>query len=116
MTRKLLAVIGALLLLAAMVTPGLARVSQPVSATPAVPDSAPTSPVDETKVPHYFGPYPNWANSPLTLPDGQSAPSAVCSANQSAAKQYIRASPRVERRSAWLQPLDRWAEFHDVGR
>ena len=69
MTRKLLAAIGALLLLAAMVTPGLARVSQPVSATPAVPDSAPTSPVDQTKVPHYFGPYPNWANSPLTLPD-----------------------------------------------
>ena len=27
------------------------------------------SPVDQTKVPHYFGPYPNWANSPLTLPD-----------------------------------------------
>jgi len=31
----------------------------------------PTSAVDETKVPHYFGPYPNWANSPLTLPDAQ---------------------------------------------
>lgn len=24
---------------------------------------------DETKVPHYFGPYPNWANSPFTLPN-----------------------------------------------
>lgn len=22
---------------------------------------------DPTKVPHYFGPWPNWANSPLTL-------------------------------------------------
>ena len=32
-------------------------------------DAAPASPVDESKVPHYFGPYPNWANSPLTLPD-----------------------------------------------
>lgn len=31
--------------------------------------AAPTSPVDEAKVPHYFGPYPNWANSPFTLPD-----------------------------------------------
>ena len=31
--------------------------------------AAPASPVDQTKVPHYFGPYPNWANSPLTLPD-----------------------------------------------
>lgn len=29
----------------------------------------PGSPVDETKIPHYFGPYPNWANSPLTLAD-----------------------------------------------
>src|SRR5512134_1027206 len=26
-------------------------------------------PVDETKIPHYFGPYPNWANSPFTLQD-----------------------------------------------
>jgi len=29
----------------------------------------PSSPVDQTTVPHYFGPYPNWANSPLTVPD-----------------------------------------------
>jgi FtsP/CotA-like multicopper oxidase with cupredoxin domain len=31
--------------------------------------AAPISPTDQTKVPHYFGPYPNWANSPFTLPD-----------------------------------------------
>jgi len=31
----------------------------------------PASPTDESKVPHYFGPYPNWANSPLTVPDAQ---------------------------------------------
>ena len=31
--------------------------------------AAPAGPVDESKVPHYFGPYPNWANSPLTVPD-----------------------------------------------
>ena len=31
--------------------------------------AAPASPVDETTVPHYFGPYPNWANSQFTLPD-----------------------------------------------
>src|SRR4030042_6939421 len=37
---------------------------QPVTAMP-------TSPTDETKVPHYFGPYPNWANSPFTLADAQ---------------------------------------------
>ncbi len=27
----------------------------------------PAGPQDESKVPHYFGPYPNWANSPQTL-------------------------------------------------
>jgi FtsP/CotA-like multicopper oxidase with cupredoxin domain len=31
----------------------------------------PSGPTDESKVPHYFGPYPNWANSPLTMPDAQ---------------------------------------------
>ena len=37
-----------------------------------VPASAlPGSPTDQTKVPHYFGPYPNWALSPLTLADAQ---------------------------------------------
>ena len=30
---------------------------------------APADPVDESKVPHYFGPSPNWANSPLTVSD-----------------------------------------------
>jgi len=34
-------------------------------------NAMPLSLVDETKVPHYFGPYPNWANSPYTLPDAQ---------------------------------------------
>jgi len=29
--------------------------------------AAPISPTDQTKVPHYFGPYPNWANSPQVL-------------------------------------------------
>jgi FtsP/CotA-like multicopper oxidase with cupredoxin domain len=28
----------------------------------------PASPTDGSKVPHYFGPWPNWANSPFTLP------------------------------------------------
>lgn len=27
------------------------------------------SPTDPTKIPHYFGPYPNWANSPQVLAD-----------------------------------------------
>jgi hypothetical protein len=29
--------------------------------------AAAATPADPTKVPHYFGPWPNWANSPLTL-------------------------------------------------
>ena len=31
--------------------------------------AAPTIPTDESKVPHYFGPYPNWALSPLRSPN-----------------------------------------------
>ncbi len=31
--------------------------------------AAPSSPTDESKVPHYFGPYPNWANSSLAQRD-----------------------------------------------
>lgn len=38
---------------------------------PAAPAAMPMSPTDESKVPHYFGPYPNWANSPFTLADAQ---------------------------------------------
>lgn len=30
---------------------------------------APVSATDQTRVPHYFGPFPNWVNSPFTLPD-----------------------------------------------
>ncbi|PXA64683.1 hypothetical protein CVS29_14120 [Arthrobacter psychrochitiniphilus] len=44
---------------------GLNNFSGPVAAEAAVPSSA----TDSTKVPHYFGPYPNWANSPQTLAD-----------------------------------------------
>ena len=32
-------------------------------------EAAPARPTDSTAVPHYFGPWPNWALSPLTLPD-----------------------------------------------
>ena len=33
--------------------------------------AVPSSPTDESKVPHYFGPYPNWANSPMTTADAK---------------------------------------------
>ena len=32
-------------------------------------EALPAGPTDSTAVPHYFGPWPNWALSPLTLPD-----------------------------------------------
>ncbi len=43
---------------------GVQAVAVPASAALA---AGPASATDESKVPHYFGPYPNWANSPLTL-------------------------------------------------
>ncbi|NUU17595.1 multicopper oxidase domain-containing protein [Cellulomonas humilata] len=39
-----------------------------VGAAPAVPAALPSGPTDSSVVPHYFGPSPNWANSPFTLP------------------------------------------------
>jgi len=59
--RRLLSISFALLVLLSFL---LGSIGQLQNVT-----AAPSSPVDESKVPHYFGPYPNWANSPLTLPD-----------------------------------------------
>jgi len=63
MRSKLMSGLAAALLVGATVvgTAGVAVVS-PAAA-------APSSPTDGTQVPHYFGPWPNWANSPFTLPD-----------------------------------------------
>lgn len=36
-------------------------------AAPALPQATPTDPTDESLVPHYFGPYPNWANTKQAL-------------------------------------------------
>jgi FtsP/CotA-like multicopper oxidase with cupredoxin domain len=70
MIKKLLTTLAAfvLALTGAGATPGLAATGRAPAAAP-VPLSAPASATDQTKVPHYFGPYPNWANSPLTSPD-----------------------------------------------
>ncbi|HVQ96008.1 MAG TPA: multicopper oxidase domain-containing protein [Mycobacteriales bacterium] len=56
--RRLVAVAGACLLL-----PLVAVVTGQAAASAA----GPTSPTDQAKVPHYFGPSPNWANSPYSL-------------------------------------------------
>jgi FtsP/CotA-like multicopper oxidase with cupredoxin domain len=55
--RKLIHILFSLLMVASMVG-GNINVS-----------AAPSSPTDESKVPHYFGPYSNYANSPFTLSD-----------------------------------------------
>ncbi len=52
--------------LTALVTAGFLAV--PVAATSAA-AAPPASETDSSTVPHYFGPWPNWANSPFTLPN-----------------------------------------------
>ena len=62
--RPITALVGA----TALLLSGLAaNTTMALTAPPAAAASAPTSATDETKVPHYFGPSPNWANSPLTM-------------------------------------------------
>lgn len=43
----------------------------PLQQIPEAAASGSSGATDETKVPHYFGPWPNWANSPLTLSKAQ---------------------------------------------
>jgi FtsP/CotA-like multicopper oxidase with cupredoxin domain len=57
-TRKFLNIVVSLMVLTTLVFGGTIKAT-----------AMPGGPTDETKVPHYFGPYPNWANSPFTLPD-----------------------------------------------
>ncbi|WP_307845011.1 multicopper oxidase domain-containing protein [Actinotalea solisilvae] len=46
------------------------KAPEPLAAAEVVqPAALPTGPTDESTVPHYFGPWPNWANSPFTLSD-----------------------------------------------
>jgi FtsP/CotA-like multicopper oxidase with cupredoxin domain len=60
MTRKFAALLAALMLSMLAVAPGFVGM---------VPSVAAATPVPPGTTPHYFGPSPNWANSPLTLPD-----------------------------------------------
>ncbi|MDJ0339068.1 Ig-like domain-containing protein [Cryobacterium sp. PH31-O1] len=59
------AVVALALLISGIGPMGLSDFFRPDAAEAAVPMSA----TDTAKVPHYFGPYPNWANSPQTLAD-----------------------------------------------
>ena len=68
MARKVAALFTALMLAMLAVSPAVGSVAR-TSRSGVAALAAPTSTVDQAKVPHYFGPYANWANSPLTLPD-----------------------------------------------
>ena len=45
------------------------KTQSPLAARSSSVSALPISPTDKTKVPHYFGPNPNWALSPFTQPD-----------------------------------------------
>ena len=61
--RRLTALVGA----AALVASALVANATVMMAVPGPAAAVPASATDESKVPHYFGPFPNWANSPLTM-------------------------------------------------
>ncbi|OGN93902.1 MAG: hypothetical protein A2Z71_06165 [Chloroflexi bacterium RBG_13_50_21] len=62
-TRKLISIIIYSLLLASLIFAGVSKIQSSAA--------MPMSMTDESQVPHAFGPNPNWALSPLTLPDAQ---------------------------------------------
>ncbi|WP_296607250.1 multicopper oxidase domain-containing protein [Nocardioides sp.] len=62
--RRLTALVGVGAVVITTMTGAAALVAGPAALATAV--AAAAAP-DETKVPHYFGPYPNWANSPFTV-------------------------------------------------
>src|SRR5664279_5007025 len=63
-TRWVVPVVATMAMIASQsVMAGL--IAAPANAAPGAGFSA----TDSSKVPHYFGPYPNWANSPQTLSD-----------------------------------------------
>ena len=68
-TPRLTALAAVGLLLASMLAGVIGMVGSTTVAAQAA--GRPSSPTDATKVPHYFGPWPNWANSPLTTSTAQ---------------------------------------------
>ncbi|MGO4596840.1 multicopper oxidase domain-containing protein [Terrabacter sp. 2RAF25] len=69
--------------------------------------SPPTSVTDSTKVPHYFGPWPNWANSPLTLP------TATVSITDSGGGTGATAVAQVDPATGGIGTIDVTAPGHD---
>ena len=107
MKKRLLATLLSAAMLGLPTAATVLGTASPVSA------AAPTSPTDETKVPHYFGPYPNWANSPQVLADaivtiGLGTPTPVSFGNPLTARAPTPPTtpPRREfsARSSWSSP------------
>ncbi len=67
--RRFTALAGAGALVLGTLAGTAALVAGPVASANAA--GLPSSAKDESKVPHYFGPWPNWANSPLTSSTAQ---------------------------------------------
>ena len=65
--RRGRALLGAVIAIATMAT--VAPLTQRLTGAGEATAAGPLSATDETKVPHYFGPYPNWANSPQVMPN-----------------------------------------------
>jgi len=63
--HKFLNLVFSIMIVASLMLSGSFSASAQKAQLPSSAGAAgPASPTDETKVPHYFGPYPNWANSP----------------------------------------------------
>ncbi|MGW5238243.1 multicopper oxidase domain-containing protein [Monashia sp. NPDC004114] len=80
-----------------------------VAVVPAGPAAAapPTSATDAAKVPHYFGPWPNWANSPLTLP------TAAVTISDGGAGTGATAAAQVDPATGGISSIDVRAPGHD---
>ena len=70
-----------------------------------VASALPAGPTDETKVPHYFGPWPNWASSPLTL--------STASVNISGAGTGATAVAQVDPDTGGIKSIDVTSPGHD---
>ena len=69
--------------------------------------SPPTGATDASKVPHYFGPWPNWANSPLTLP------TATVTITDGAGGAGASAVAQVDPATGGIRTIDVTAPGHD---
>lgn len=68
-TKIFHSILSLMIVASMMIGSGSQAYAKGVNAPSKVGSAMPMSSTDESKVPHYFGPFPNWANSPFTVPD-----------------------------------------------